>query len=224
MAQRPIFLTEKHSPMVAEEKPLSIQWHGGFSVSQKKKNIIELHKAASHHFDDIVPLEISTKSDCALGIKLSAFNLAISLPDGAVSTVECAYQGSKVFERGGAFTDLYQASSLDAKRDKRLWECGALKHFNYFGHIWALEPKTAFYDWLYISALIESDYAEELLSYTAFTDIEFNPKKSFNCQARAAAMYVSIKLRDGEVDLNPDRFLNYYKPSPLEPEQTAMRI
>ena len=33
-------------------------------------------------------------------------------------------------------------------------------------------------------------YTEE---YDAFMDIEFNPAKSLNCQARAAAMYVSLK-------------------------------
>ena len=33
---------------------------------------------------------------------------------------------------------------------------------------------------------------EEIQNYNAFTDIEFNPEKSINCQARAAAIYVGI--------------------------------
>jgi hypothetical protein len=36
------------------------------------------------------------------------------------------------------------------------------------------------------------DLAEQLLNYTAFTDIEFNPERSLNCQARTAALYVSL--------------------------------
>jgi hypothetical protein len=30
------------------------------------------------------------------------------------------------------------------------------------------------------------------MEYNAFTDIEFNPDKSINCQAEAAAIYVSL--------------------------------
>ena len=33
---------------------------------------------------------------------------------------------------------------------------------------------------------------DELLTYRAFTDIEFNPDKSFNCQARSCALLVSL--------------------------------
>lgn len=33
---------------------------------------------------------------------------------------------------------------------------------------------------------------EEILSYSAFTDIEFNPEKSINCQAYSVALFVSL--------------------------------
>ena len=57
-----------------------------------------------------------------------------------------------------------------------------------------LIPRTAFYDWLYINALMENaDLAEQVMEYDAFTDIEFNPNKSINCQARAAALFVAMK-------------------------------
>lgn len=54
---------------------------------------------------------------------------------------------------------------------------------------------------IYINALIQnSDLAEQLMQYRAFTDIAFNPAKSFNCQARSAALFVSLtgtnQLRD----------------------------
>lgn len=54
-------------------------------------------------------------------------------------------------------------------------------------------PRTAFYDWLYINALIENpQLAEKLNGYDGFTDIAFNPDKGINCQARSAALYVSL--------------------------------
>lgn len=42
--------------------------------------------------------------------------------------------------------------------------------------------------------------AKELLKFNAFTDIEFNPKKSYNCQAYTAALYISASLRGIELE------------------------
>jgi hypothetical protein len=65
--------------------------------------------------------------------------------------------------------------------------------FEFDGIRWDLEPKTAFYDWLYIHALLENpQLAEEVKEYDAFTDIEFNPNRQINCQAAAAALYISL--------------------------------
>jgi hypothetical protein len=59
-----------------------------------------------------------------------------------------------------------------------------------------LVPRTAFYDWLYINALHKRpDLAEQVLTYRAFSDIAFNPERSINCQAYAAALYVSLSDR-----------------------------
>ena len=50
-----------------------------------------------------------------------------------------------------------------------------------------------FYDWLYINSLNRNKKLSlEILNYNAFTDIEFNHKKSINCQARSAAIFVSL--------------------------------
>jgi len=58
---------------------------------------------------------------------------------------------------------------------------------------WPLQPLTLFYDWLYITALQQNkDILSDLLNYEAFTDIEYNPDKSVSCQARSAALYVSL--------------------------------
>nr|WP_272214503.1 hypothetical protein [Marinicella sp. W31]MDC2880121.1 hypothetical protein [Marinicella sp. W31] len=142
-------------------------------------------------------MEISSKSEESLGIALSAFNLKLNYPQtGNPLPLECAFQGSKVFEEGGPYTDLFNVSPREAKRDPRLKSSGRLVAFRFGGEDWPLEPQTGFYDWLYISALVrQPQLAERLLDYSAFTDIEFNPEKSINCQAYSAALYVSLSLR-----------------------------
>ena len=60
--------------------------------------------------------------------------------------------------------------------------------------MFSTEPKTYFYNWLYINALnLNNDLADQVIEYDAFTDIVFNPQKSINCQAEAAAIYVSLR-------------------------------
>ena len=40
------------------------------------------------------------------------------------------------------------------------------------------------------------ELASQILKYDAFTDIEFNPDKSINCQAKSAALFVSLSKRN----------------------------
>ena len=55
-----------------------------------------------------------------------------------------------------------------------------------------------------INALLENqELAETALRYDAFTDIEFNPEKSLNCQAQAAAIFVSLS-RQGLIEKAKD--------------------
>lgn len=111
-------------------------------------------------------------------------------------SLECACQASKVFERGGPFKDLLMVKSIDAKRDPRLNQHGWLIKLQFFGTDWPLEPRTAFYDGLYINALHKRPVlAEVVLTYHAFSDIAFNPERFINCQAYAAAPHVSLHAR-----------------------------
>jgi hypothetical protein len=89
--------------------------------------------------------------------------------------------------------------------------------FRFLGSDWPLEPKTAFYDWLYITALLQNpDMAEEVAAYSAFTDIEFNPGKSLNCQAHSVALYVSLRQRGplGPSALDREAFLQLVQACP----------
>ena len=62
------------------------------------------------------------------------------------------------------------------------------------------KPETAFYDWIYITALRQNkELADYLLQFDGFTDIQFNPKRSINCQAKSAAYYVAL-VKTGQID------------------------
>lgn len=193
MAKRPIFLPKLHGEIGVTIEMVSFTWHAGFAKSQKQKSINELHQSASAIGVSPI-LEISSKSEVELGVALSAFNLLITTKKYKSSfSVESAFQGSKVFENGGPFKDLFSKSPREAKKDDRIKSSGNILNFEFFGQVFPKEPKTAFYDWLYINALAQNtELANELHSYQAFSDIEFNPDKSINCQAHSAALYVSL--------------------------------
>lgn len=199
MAKRPLFIPDPtHCPFV-KEVLLEFKWYSGFAKSQTQKSILALHDAARLHGIDPL-LEISSKSMQRLGVNLSAFNLLLETEKKQRLSVECAFQGSKVFQHGGPYTDLYTVLSREAKRDIRLHNSGNVIRFSFFGEDFPTKPLTAFYDWLYIKALTQNtSLANQLLPYMGFTDIAFNPEKSLNCQARSAALYVALK-EIGEID------------------------
>lgn len=202
MAERPVFIPAENPRRLVEEVTVAFDWAPGFSAAQKKKNVDALHQAAER--EGLHPLlEVSTKSGALLGTRLSAFNLKIKPDTGDVGDVdaislEAAYQGSKVFAGGGPYKDIYGKCAKDAKQDPRIRESGGLYAFDYFGEAWPSHPKTAFYDWLYVSALRphQAYLKEKICHYAGFTDIEFNPKKSINCQAHACALFVSLLKLD----------------------------
>jgi hypothetical protein len=197
MATRPVFAPTPEGQAFVLTHAVPFTWHAGLSVSQKQKSIASLHEAAGQLLDLRPVLEVSSKSMSRLGVDLSAFNLMFRHPmTGNSVSVECAFQASKVFRDGGPYLDILRASSRDAKRDPRLKESGPLKAFRFNGQDWSLEPQTAFYDWLYLNALHQNRHLLALIKdYRAFTDIEFNPQQSINCQAYSVALYVSLSKR-----------------------------
>ena len=209
MAERPVFIPNFESKKYVKEEMVDFVWVSGFSKIQRQKCIRSFHKEINSK--GIKPvLEISTKSESEIGRALSAFNLFITTKDLKKISVEAAFQTSKVFENGGPYVDMLFWEPKKIKKDERLYKSGKLIKFKYFGDIWNLLPKTAFYDWLYISALMEDlVLAKKLLNYEGFTDIVFNPKKSINCQARSAALFVSLykqKLLKNK-DFSKEKFL-----------------
>ena len=191
MAQRPIFIPEHSGYPFVKTVDIEFKWSPGMAKSQAQKSIRSLHEAAAKVGLPRL-LEISSKAEDSLGVALSAFNLNITSNNKKMS-VECAFQGSKVFEQGGPFEDLYSASSLDAKRDERIRTSGNIIAFDFIGVQFPTVPITLFYDWLYITALHQNKkLSDQILQYGGFTDIAFNPQKSWNCQARSAALYLAL--------------------------------
>ncbi len=142
-------------------------------------------------------LEISTRSKNYFGKSLSPLNLQIILKSGKYLKVECAYQGSKVLEDGTHYPELYWGSPRDATLDRRLKDKRPVA-FNFFGKEYPVNPKHAFFDWLYIIGLMQrkDDVFGKLSQYDGFSDIFYSPRKDPNCQARAAAKFLSLK-REG---------------------------
>jgi len=217
MAQRPLFIPATEGPALVLTKYVEFQWFPGLAASQKQKSVDSLHANALKLPGISKVLEVSSKSREDLGVALSAFNLTFTtVKHNRTFSVECAFQGSKVFEHGGPYIDIFGMTSREAKKDERLRSSGRLTGFRFFGTDWELEPQTAFYDWLYINALKKHPNITQLLQeYSAFTDIEFNPERSINCQAYSVALYISLYKRCllSEATSSKEAFLQVVKSS-----------
>lgn len=222
MATRPVFLPIATNYSPTREIPIEFTWHAGMSVSQKQKSIASLHEEARKRLNLHRILEVSTKSTEELGRRLSAFNMRVALKNGGTASVESAYQSSKVFSGGGPFIELLRMDSRIAKTDERLRSSGSLLRFQFEDITWALEPPTAFYDWLYITALAaDADLTSAVQTFDGFTDIEFNPERSLNCQARSVALFCSLS-KSGELQCalsSPASFIDVLRRKPPGTDQ-----
>lgn len=188
MAKKVVFTVKENGIL---RRILDMKLPGGFALSQAQKGIRMVHESFQKNFKGNKPLEVSTKSEEELGKALSAFNLK----DKDGHTVEQRFQSAKVFEKGGPYLDLLDMPSRAAKKDERLKTSGRLTAFQLNGTDYPLVPRTAFYNWLYISTLLENkELVDQLLAsgYEDFTDYAFNPEKSLNCQAEAIALFVFL--------------------------------
>lgn len=208
MAKRIIFTPAKlNEPNLFNEILVDFTWVAGMAISQGQKSVSNLHASALGIQGINSILEISTRSLDPLGLSMSAFNLEV-LHAGRKYPVEAVYQSSKVFRNGGPYIDLLSASSLDAKKDSRLKSSGELIGFSFENQDWPISISPNFYDYLYIKALLENSQRSDLLRFDAFSDLAFNqitlkPQggKSFNCQARSAAIYSSLTNRMVESEI-----------------------
>ena len=196
MAKRPIFLSETSG---FRSELIDFEFFSGFSMSQKQKSISSLHKNILKKYPNKKILEVSTKSLNRCGIDASAFNLMITMKSGKHYSVEQVFQGSKTFEKSGNQISLLdKLSSKDMKKKvNALHRVEKLIGFNSFGQEFPLNPSTFFYNCLYINALVKNkELSKKIIQYDVFTDIEFNPNNSVNCQAEACSIFVFLKRHD----------------------------
>lgn len=192
MAIRPVFTVREEAPFYEQEN-IGFSFYSGLSLTQAQKSVSSMHAVYKEKNPDIKVLEISTKSTNLLGIKLSAFNLMYRLSNGHEYCIESVFQSGKCFADGTQFPDLLYVSPYEAKKDERIRQHGDVDHFMLERISFPNNPPTFFYDWLYANALRQHPrLVEELMQYSAFTDIAFNPQRSINCQARSAAIFVSL--------------------------------
>ncbi len=200
-AKRLVFIPRREGNILVDVIEVTFDWHKGMSFQVRQRSLQSLHQTIKEQGIAQNPLEISSKSFVDLGVKLSAFNLEGTIPNKQRKfTVETIFQSSKVFKNdpNSPYRDILIKSSKEAKQDERL-KNKELVYFDYFGLKWELEPKTAFYDWVYINVLenYNQSLAEKIIHYDAFTDIEFNHNKSINCQAYTVALYKALEWRGG---------------------------
>ena len=195
MAIRPVFIPVRAGTQLFEVRNFEFMWHPGFAESQKRKNIGGLHNAAAKAGLPKI-LEISTKSEDELGRRLSAFSLKYHLGKKEIP-MESLYQGSKVFTHGGPYVDIYDKSPIEAKRDPRIRSSGTIIKFQIGNTVYSSSPTNAFYDWVYIRCLYKHEefLRRTLLDVDGFSDIEFNPERSINSQARALAVLLSLSAK-----------------------------
>ena len=171
-------------------KYYTFDYFGGFAISQKRKNISSFHNVINQDGIDNI-LEVSRRNENELGVRLSAFNLIITL-DNIQYPVECLYQSSKVFGNI-RYEECKNMKPYEAKKfikEKVDKDKLALSHFDFNNKIFPLDPKSLFYDYLYIYALNQNqDLAIKILDFDCYTDIEFNHCKQFASQARSCALY-----------------------------------
>ena len=217
MAKRPYFIIKKTFPFF-DEHSADFKYEPGFALVQSRKNITNLHNAIQQTEINCNILEVSTKSDDDLGVMLSAFNLQYTNTNYKLENV---FQASKVFSKGGPYRELLSMSPSEAKRNDLLHTSGSIIAFEDLeNNRWSLEPKTAYYDWIYIKSALcflnrNPIQKERLLKYSVFTDIAFNPQKSINCQARSLAMLVGLIAGNAEEKYLRDQesFLQLYASS-----------
>ncbi len=208
MANRFVYKASETAPFY-KAVDTEFEWFGGFAPIQKQRCIESLHNAFYKKHAELTVLEVSSKGKEELGNKLSAFNLLLK-DENEAKTVEALFQGSKVFRSVQDNTlhqcsEAYSMTPRDAKHYVRSFMENEGRSFSFHGFCFrgtdfSREPKDYFYNWLYISALKSNpELGEALIKYDAFTDIEFNPGKQYNCQAIACAIFVGL-TRAGILD------------------------
>ncbi|MEJ5295989.1 MAG: hypothetical protein WHT28_12190 [Fimbriimonadales bacterium] len=233
MAERLVFMTKAGEPFY-EERPVKFKWVAGQALKKKRECAENLVNAAKEQPKLKFVMEVSRAGD-ELGQQFSAFKLPIRVSrDQKLTTVEVVYQNSKVWENSesGSVSADYSGSAFAAKKRANLHRKEGGNLVSFCIHLdgrqfeFDTEPIDAFYNWLYIKALRQSQNEERVTKLedaicqeygvkslqelaalgdtccVGFTDVFFNHQgkkgKQYNCQARVLAQYISLRIYQPE--------------------------
>lgn len=138
-------------------------------------------------------LEVSSACQDYLGKGLSALTMTIMSPVG-ICSVESLYQGSKLFELGGPYTDLYLKKPYVARNDPRLKGSGRVIGYSYFNDYWPESPVIGLYTWLYFNAYrsLDPSLQFQIEQYSYYSDIFYNGNQQVNTPARSLAISIAL--------------------------------
>lgn len=224
MANRSVMIPISKYPYF-EDVSVNMPWFGGFALQRKRRCYLSLHMnfLADLRYSNCCPLEISSASHIPLGSALSAMNLKKYCRTlGHDVVMESAFQSSRIYIRSdgsqiGPFPKLLELPGKDCKKQVKELSEGLHSYWYKFEGSDFPAPEfhiSLFYDWLYLTALLEESnrhLREALISegYDAFTDIA---TKSLNSQARSCAIFVSLS-RLGLIDQisDPKMYLKLFR-------------
>lgn len=225
MAKRLVYYVDAHNEY--HQTTVDFEWFPGFAKVQKQKSIASLHAHFLSKYPKHAILEISTASPVAVGTAASAFNLEMPTKHGRY-TVEQLFQASKVYEQSGQQTDILNLSPKEAKRRNRARnQNDQLVGFRLFSERFPLEPRTYFYNWVYLNALkLNAPLAQQLVEFDAFTDINANPKYTISTQAAACAIFVALYRRQllSQALASPADFLRIVYPHHQAPVAVKPKV
>ena len=202
MAERGVFFVKESYPFF-EEVNVCFPWFGGQSLKQRQRCVLSLRLNLLGGYPDVQFCEISSGSPDDIGRSLSAMALSKRLSDGRITTVESAFQSSRIYkdkasgEVIGPFPDMIMLPGRDCKRQVKELSRGLHSYEYSFEGMWFPAPIfhiSLFYDYLYLNALTEPENAQtarglQESGFDVFSDLA---SKALNTQARSCAIYTAL--------------------------------
>jgi|LFRM01.1.fsa_nt_gb hypothetical protein len=194
MAKRLYFIAKPSYQGLIVEKTINFEYFRGQDPKQTEKSIESMQHAIKAYESGGKVLEVSKYSPSLLGKQLSSLNLEYENNEGRSYPVINIFESSKVFENGGPYRDLLHVDLKDLDEDPRLKESGRLLGFHFEDEPYSLEPRSLFFDYIYISALHQQkEIQEKLLEFDMISDVTYQMGKMFASSARACAYFISLK-------------------------------
>lgn len=132
----------------------------------------EVIKCYRHHLEELESHGYTIKNvNKNLSQSLSPYNLKFRTKSNTMVSVERAFHGSKVFQNGKQFKELFNYRRYDIRTLKELRTNGEVKEFNFYNKVFVVSDYDSefFYIWLYLHTLNQK-HNLYLLSYIKNTD------------------------------------------------------